>query len=86
MGDRGAKPRRLDEFRRAVPHVSASALSRILEEASSGLPDLSDRSAIREARDAQLSEATAYGVVLDTLELRTVDDEVIPMSFINPFA
>ena len=86
MGDRAAKLRRLDDFRRAVPHVSASALSRFPEEAASGLPDLSDRSAIREARDVQLTQVTPYGPVLDTLELRTVDDEVIPMTSINPVA
>ncbi len=86
MGDRAAKLRRLDEFRRAAPHVSASALSRILEDAASGLPDISHRSALREARDVQLTQATPYGAVLHTLELRTVGDEVIPMTFINPFA
>ena len=83
MGDRAAKLRSLDEFRRAVPHVSPPALSRIPEEAASGL---SDRSAIREAGDVQLTQVTPYGAVLDTLELRTVGDEVIPMTCINPFA
>ncbi len=39
-----------------------------------------------EARDVQLTQVTPYGAVLDTLELRTVGDEVIPMTFINPFA
>ena len=71
MGD--AKRRKLEEleqFRRNVPQCSASALSAVLEEVKrSGLPELSTRADLRDARDAEVGRVTEYGELYQTLDL-----------------
>ena len=50
--DRQAKLRRVEDFRRRVPHVSVSALSAIRQDISKhGLPEFDRREYFREACD-----------------------------------
>jgi len=87
MGDREAKLRRLNSFRRKLPHASASALSAILTTAADeGLPDLHSRSACRAARDLDSIEITPYGPINGSLDV--VDSDGTPRSIpiANPLA
>ena len=60
--ERAAKLRRLEGLRRDNPHISASALSSVVQDIQvNGLPDLYSRKHIKEARDIKLQEMTAYG-------------------------
>jgi len=60
--ERAAKLRRLEGLRRGNPHISASALSSLVQDIQvNGLPDLYSRKHIKEARDIKLQEMTAYG-------------------------
>ena len=73
MVDRESKLRRLNEFRRDVPHVSARALSAILTKAKrEGLPELHSRSHITSARDISAYEDTPYGLLQQTVQLEGV--------------
>ncbi len=86
MTTRVAKLRRLDDFRRAVPYVSASALAAILKEAQTNMPELIDRDSIREARNMQVDEVTPYGPIMVTLQVEKVDGNLVDLMVINPFA
>ena len=55
MSERAATLRRLDAFRRGVPSVSASALSRILKATIEHRPEAVNRDALREALDLQIT-------------------------------
>ena len=70
MSERRAKLRRLDDFRRHVPSVSASALSAVLREALSDIPEVVHRQALQEARDLKFDENTPYGKAHSTLSLQ----------------
>ena len=59
--DRAAKLRKLDDFRRRVPHVSASALSSIVAELRDDPLEIHDRNSVRDARDQRMTEVTPYG-------------------------
>jgi hypothetical protein len=62
--NRPEKLRRLNNFRRHIPHASASALSAMLEEVrATGLPDLMNRNHMREARDLETHLQTPYGTI-----------------------
>ena len=80
----------LDKFRRNVPQCSASALSAVLEEVKrSGLPELSTRADLRDARDAEVGRVTEYGELYQTLDLErsTAHPRARPkLNFIHPFA
>ena len=87
MEGRSAKLRRLDAFKRKVPHVSASALSAILEECSKGsLPDVRHRKAIKEATWCDLEEITPYGSMLLQTSVTTKDLKEVPMLALNQLA
>ena len=83
---RASKLRRIDELRRSVPYVSASALSAILEEARRDMPEISSREAIRKARDIQVNEVTPYGTLIVTLRVELLDGAYDDMYVVNPFA
>jgi len=86
MGDRSAKLRKLNDFRRRLPHCTASALSAILADVrETGIPD-GDRNAMRNARDLQNSEPTPFGPVLQTLTVFDNDDEEQKLTIAHPFA
>ena len=84
--DQSAKLRRLDQFRRSVPDVSASALESILREAQRNMPDLSNRCQMRQARDMQVTENTEYGPLLIPLKVELLDGRMQDFNIINPFA
>ena len=70
MADCPAKLARLERFRRMLPKVSASSLAAVLKEAKSeGIPELTNRNAIREARDNAVDVQTPYGKLYQTAEL-----------------
>ena len=62
MGDRAAKLRKLNAFRRKLPHCSASALGAILKEIKQhGVPEgATSRDAFRDARDLQNQTKTPF--------------------------
>ena len=86
--ERAAKLRKLNDFRRKLPHISASGLSAVLTAIKAdGLPegDLS-RDAIREARDQENLQATPHGPILDSLDVIGLDGEIKQIPIANPFA
>ena len=87
MADRATKLRRLDAFRRSVPHVTAAAFAKILEAAVRGIPELAcDRNAVRMARDLQVNEMTDYGPLIDTIPMVHKDGTINNLTIVNPFA
>ena len=88
MADRPAKLKKLNDFRRRLPHVTASALSAILEDLKkNGIPEgNTDRNALREARNLQNSKATKFGAVLQTLDVHDVHGGVEQVAIAHPLA
>lgn len=85
--ERADKLRRLNLFRRSLPHVSASALSAILEEvARTGLPDMRSRHSLHEATVAEISADTPYGSLLMSVPLVRSCGAHTSMLVVNPFA
>ena len=82
---RANKLRRLEDFRRRIRHVSASALSSILSERDQ-LPDLGSRADIRDARDMVLNADTPYGPILKELMLEGAKGVMVPLLILCPFA
>ena len=59
---RKAKLRKLNAFRRHLPHITRAALSALLVAVSlDGLQDLTDRSSLRIARNMDVNDVTSYG-------------------------
>ena len=84
---RGAKLRRLDKFRRNLPHVSASALSAILDEVvRHGVPDVRSRGALRESREKLALAMTPYGYLLQHVKLTVSDKPSVDIPIIHPHA
>ena len=85
--ERQAKLRRLNEFRRSKPFCSASAMSQILIDVKKhGLPDLTGRRAMREARNLITSTSDEYGSILQTMQCEAVNGDMISIPVANPFA
>ena len=86
--DRAAKLRKLNQFRRAVPHVTASALAAVLEEVSkTGIPDIHSRWDLGQASTLELEEHTPYGKVVCSLTLKAKSGgNPIELPAINPHA
>ena len=84
MSARERKLRRLDQLRRSVPYVSASALSKILDAAVDGIPEIHHRGAIREARSLIMHDATPYGPLSNKLRIRRRDGTYIDMEIVDP--
>ena len=60
--ERAAKLRRLESLRRDNPHITASALTSLLQDIQeNGMPDLVARKHVKEARDVRLQEVNSYG-------------------------
>ena len=67
IAERPEKLRKLERFRRKLPQMSATSLAAVVNEAKSdGIPDLTNRNAIREARDDAVDEMTPYGKLYQT--------------------
>ena len=88
MCDRAAKLRKLNDFRRRLPHCTASALSAILSDVRKhGLPECGlDRNRLREARDLQNSEPTPFGPILQTAAVIGKDDVEQQLTIAHPLA
>ena len=85
--ERPEKLRKLNAFRRRLPHVSASALAAILTAVHIGsLPDLHDRSALRESRDMQAQQDTSFGPILQHIEVLGKNDVSVQLPIAHPFA
>jgi len=85
--DRAAKLRKLNTFRRNLPHVTASALAAILAAvALEGVPDVHGRMAMQEARDMQSEAATPYGPILRKVQVIAKSGGYKQMSAASPFA
>ena len=84
--DRAVKLQRLDDFRRRVPYVSASALEAILREAQHDIPEIVDRDSMREARDIKVNEKLEYGTLLHKLTCERTDGSTADLTIISPFA
>eukprot|EP00959_Pyramimonas_sp_CCMP1952_P080718 1686657-Pyramimonas_sp.AAC.1 len=84
---RAAKPRRLNAFRRAKPHCTASASAAILEGARhTGAPEVIDRNSLRAARDAVTAAVGEYGLILQSFTCINAGDEPTSMPVACPFA
>ena len=85
--DRREKLRRLNKFRRALPHVTASALSAVLCAVSLyGLPDLMDRDSMRAARDLQANAETPYGPIVQPVKVISKSGSATNIMMAHPFA
>ena len=72
---RTAKLRRLDGFRRRVPHVTGSALDAICRDiATHGMPELHSRQHQSEARNLVVRTPTPHGAIHQTITLEGVAD------------
>ena len=82
--ERASKPRRPEALRRDNPRVSASALSALLEDIEQhGMPDLTGKKHAKKARDYTLHQHTAYGPMLETVELVNIDGTSQEMVVVN---
>ena len=85
--ERGSKLRKLNEFRRKLPHVTASALAAVLVAVQlHGVPDIHDRTGLREARDLQSYATTPFGPIMQTITVRLTTNEEKQLYVANPFA
>ena len=85
MEGRASKLRKLDAFRRALPHISASALSAVLAEVErSGIPEVHARADFYRATAQALAESTPYGPLLHDLTLQGKSGGVIRIPALNP--
>lgn len=86
-GERAAKLRRLNDFRRSVPHVSASALSAILDKVdSTGVPPAHSRWSIGRASAESCDQVTPYGSIMTMLELILNNGGVVSVPAVCPQA
>lgn len=87
MKDRVAKLRKLNDFRRSLPHVSARALDQIFKGIQEqGLPDLMTRDQMREATNELMTSVTPHGPLIVEIELNMIDGTVIHDLAVNPMA
>ena len=84
--DRPAKLRRLNELKCTLPHISQSALGALLDWAKTNtLPAFTNRNHVREARNAQLEQATPFGPLIRTCQLPGVDGRPVDIDIQCPF-
>ena len=88
--DRKQKLRRLNDWRRELPHCTASALSAIVAAVKDrGIPELgTNRNTFREARNVQCNDGTPAGPIIQriTLIAKEEGDEVKPFTVAHPLA
>eukprot|EP00959_Pyramimonas_sp_CCMP1952_P216407 4526151-Pyramimonas_sp.AAC.3 len=66
-GEKDAKYRRIESLRRKCPHMSATALSALLD-GTQYEPFTASRREIRDARDAVMNQQTQYGALFGEIE------------------
>jgi len=89
MSDRAAKLRKLNDWRRRLPHCTASALGAVLKEIQkNGLPEGCDlsRNAIRHARDEVAATQTPHGTLLQTITVFDKDENEVEVTIAHPLA
>ena len=70
LSARDAKLRRLDDFRRRNPHVTASALESLMRDVSQhGLPELFSRNNMNEAKELLTTVQTPHGTLHQHFEV-----------------
>ena len=84
--DRSTKLRRVEALRRRLPHLSASAFASILKELHDDPIDPVDRNTVRKARNEVLHSTSAYGAIMQSLDLVGVDGQPIVINVADPFA
>ena len=86
--DRAAKLRKLNDFRRRLPHCSASALASVLADIQeNGLPDGDiSRVAMKDARNLQNNAHTRYGPILQSITLIDKDNAEAVLYIAHPMA
>ena len=79
MDDRAAKLRRLNSFRRRLPHCSARALAAILKDVKdNGMPEGgTSRGVFKDARNLQNATQTPWGKTLQTISVIDKDDAAL---------
>ena len=88
MADRrNAKLQKLEQFRRNLPHISASALAAVLATAEKeGIPERHSRHDIRHARDNECNIATPFGPLIQELDLVSNTGGRIKLNVLHPLA
>ena len=87
MADRTAKLRKLNAFRRHRPHMSASALSEVLQAVQDeGVPELHNRNHLREARNLQCSDPTPFGPILQDINCTCDNGRQVRIPIAHPAA
>ena len=86
--DRASKLKRLNAFRRTLPHCSASALAAIIAAVQEhGVPDGGgNRKRYRDARNAHLTEQTPHGPVIQRIEMIDKQNNTTHMCVAHPVA
>ena len=84
---REAKLRKLNAFRRRMPHVTAAALAAILVAVQlQGVPEAHSRNAMRYARDLENNFQTDYGSISRQVEAVNKVGDKVSLQVANPFA
>eukprot|EP00973_Karenia_brevis_P058284 8114341-Karenia_brevis.AAC.1 len=87
MAHRAAKLRKLDDFRRRNPHVTASALESIIRDINQhGSPELFTRQQMNEAKELLTSTETNYGPLLQDLQVVHENGQPIKVEACHPLA
>ena len=87
MEGRASKLRKVNRFRRALPHVSASALSAILDAVDrDGVPAAHARKDLREARNIVTTDDTPFGPILKYMDVIGTSGENKRIPIAHPFA
>ena len=89
MGDdsRANKLRKLDMFRRKLPHMSASALAAVLKVVEDeGIPEVHNRKTLQEARDSVNDAPTPFGPIHREVQMHAVGGGLEAINLTNPFA
>ena len=84
MTERASKLRRLEDLRRSNPHISASALSELIQDIEKhGVPDLHGRKHVQEAREHTVRMHNAYGPMLCTTPVHCKDGSTKDLLYVN---
>ena len=82
--ERASKLRKLENFRRSIPFVSAAGLSAILQEVDKvGVPELHQRKHLQEARDAKVMQHESYGPMIGDMKVHLTTGEEKSIKVIN---
>ena len=84
---RPAKLRKLEGLRRRLPQVTQTALAAILKDVGEhGMPDLTTRQNMTEARKELANSNTLYGPLIQTMDVQLISGHTYPMLIAHPWA